>query len=192
MCSGLTSITVENENTVYDSRDNCNAIIETSTNTLHIGCQNTTIPNSVTTIGERAFSYCTGLTSVTIPSSVTSIGSYAFSICSALKDFYCYAEQVPSVEYSAFNSTPVRSATLHVPAVSIDAYKTAEVWKDFGSIVALTDDNPEPTGIEHLTTNGSNATSGIYDMSGKQLNATQRGVNIIRMSDGTTKKVYVK
>ena len=83
-CTSLTSLSVEAGNTVYDSRNNCNAIIETSTNTLIFGCQNTTIPNSVTSIGDYAFSDCSGLTSVTIPNSVTSIGYAAFKGCSSL------------------------------------------------------------------------------------------------------------
>ena len=83
-CISLTSIVVKKGNTVYDSRNNCNAIIETATNTLIRGCQNTTIPNSVTSIGEWAFSYCESLTSITIPNSVTRIGSGAFSGCSGL------------------------------------------------------------------------------------------------------------
>ena len=80
-CRSLTSITVENENTAYDSRDNCNAIIKKATNTLIQGCQNTIIPNSVTSIGSSAFSGCSSLTSITIPNSVTSIGEYAFHSC---------------------------------------------------------------------------------------------------------------
>ncbi len=83
-CSGLTSIEVENGNTKYDSRDNCNAIIETESNTLVYGCKNTTIPNSVTSIGSMAFYECSGLTSISIPGSVTSIGEHAFSRCENL------------------------------------------------------------------------------------------------------------
>ena len=83
-CSGLTSITVESGNVNYDSRDNCNAIIRKSDNTLIAGCKNTIIPSSVTSIGDYAFDGCSGLTTITIPSSVTSIGSYAFSRCSGL------------------------------------------------------------------------------------------------------------
>ena len=80
-CSGLISIKVEDGNPKYDSRNNCNAIIQKSNNSLIVGCKNTVIPNSVTNIGEYAFSECYGLTSITIPNSVTSIGSFAFSWC---------------------------------------------------------------------------------------------------------------
>lgn len=83
-CSGLTSITVADENSTYDSWNNCNAIIETNTNTLIAGCKKTTIPDSVTSIGESAFDGCSGLTSITIPDSVTSIGEFAFEGCSGL------------------------------------------------------------------------------------------------------------
>lgn len=83
-CSGLTSITVAIGNSNYDSRDNCNAIIETATNELIIGCMNTTIPNSVEYIGESAFAWCTALTSIVIPGSVKWIGYRAFYDCRGL------------------------------------------------------------------------------------------------------------
>ena len=83
-CENLESITVNSNNTSYDSRGNCNALIETSTNKLLLGCKNTVMPDSVTSIGDDAFHYCTGLTSITIPDSVTSIGNSAFNWCSGL------------------------------------------------------------------------------------------------------------
>ena len=83
-CSSLTSLVVEKGNVMYDSRENCNAIIETATNTLIRGCENTIIPTSVTRIGHDAFYGCSGLTSLTIPNSVTSIGDHAFCKCKAL------------------------------------------------------------------------------------------------------------
>ena len=83
-CSGLKLIDVEEGNTVYDSRNYCNAIIETATNTLITGCQWTSIPRGVTSIGDDAFRGCTGLTSITIPNSVISIGNRAFFNCSGL------------------------------------------------------------------------------------------------------------
>ena len=100
-CSGLTSIKVEEGNTVYDSRENCNAIIETASNTLVAGCMNTTIPNSVTAIGNRAFQGCTGLTSFTIPASVTAIGGAAFWGCTGLKSLTIPAS-VTTIGGSAF------------------------------------------------------------------------------------------
>ena len=79
-CSALTSIIVEKNNPKYDSRDNCNAIIETNSNTLIMGCKNTVIPNSVTSIGRDAF-YGMDLKHITIPNSMTSIGNSAFCDC---------------------------------------------------------------------------------------------------------------
>ena len=100
-CDGLESIIVEPGNSMYDSRDNCNAIIETSTNTLIAGCKNTTIPNSVTTIGNYAFYSCTGLTSVAIPNSVTTIGNNAFSSCTGLTSV-AIPNSVTTIGYATF------------------------------------------------------------------------------------------
>ena len=86
-CSGLTSIVVESGNSVFDSRDNCNAIIKTDSNELIIGCNSSFIPDSVTSIGAGAFSSCSGLTSINIPDSVISIGDGAFQRCSGLTSF---------------------------------------------------------------------------------------------------------
>ena len=91
-CSSLISIKVDKENKYYDSRNNCNAIIATESNTLVIGCKNTTIPASVTGLGTYAFADCSGLTSITIPQSVTSIGDYAFASCRRGLVIYCYKD----------------------------------------------------------------------------------------------------
>ena len=102
-CTGLTTIKVETGNSKYDSRNNCNAIIETESNTLIVGCMNTNIPNSVTSIGDEAFSGCSGLTSITIPNSVTSIGDQTFYDCSGLTSV-TIPNSVTSIGNSAFNS----------------------------------------------------------------------------------------
>ena len=100
-CDGLRSMSVESGNTVYDSRNNCNAIIETATNTLLCGCQNTIIPSSVTSIGSNAFGYCSSLTRITIPNSVTSIGDDAFRGCNSLTSI-TIPSNVTSIGSNAF------------------------------------------------------------------------------------------
>ena len=148
----MKGIKVDAGNTKYDSRNNCNAIIETASNTLIAGCKNTIIPNSVTRIGGYAFSGCTGLTSVTIPNSltsigyhmfancsgltsvtipnsVTSIGDYAFSGCSGLAEVTCKAKTPPTCYYYSFrNISP--DAKLYVPIGSGNAYKNSD-WKSY-------------------------------------------------------------
>ena len=108
-CTSLTSIIVSSGNEVYDSRNNCNAIIETASNTLIAGFKNTIIPDSVTSIGDLAFSGCTSLlTSITIPDSVTSIGSQAFYGCTSLTSIYIPSSvttiSASSSSYSPFSS----------------------------------------------------------------------------------------
>lgn len=85
-CSGLTSITVAEGNSIFDSREGCNAIIKTATNALVLGCKNTVIPNSVTAISDYAFYGCTGLTEINIPNTVTTIGYYALYGCTGLTE----------------------------------------------------------------------------------------------------------
>ena len=102
-CSALTTISVDPANTYFDSRDNCNAVIETASNTLRVGCKNTIIPNTVTAIGEGAFEGCSHLTSIDVPNSVTSIGNYAFRACSELTSIVI-PNSVTSIGINAFGS----------------------------------------------------------------------------------------
>jgi len=115
----LTSVTVEAGNTVYDSRNNCNAVIETSTNTLIFGCQNTTIPNSVTSIGEGAFVGCSSLTSVTIPNSVTSIGYAAFYGCSSLTSVTIPSSVTSIGDFAFYRCSSLTSVTIPNNVTSI-------------------------------------------------------------------------
>jgi len=118
-CTNLTSIVVESGNIMYDSRNNCNAIIETKSNKLIAGCKTTIIPNSVTSIGSEAFSGCEGLTSITIPNSVTSIGYYAFNGCTGLTSI-TIPNSVTSIGRGAFSGcTSLTSITIPNSVTSI-------------------------------------------------------------------------
>ena len=121
-CFGLETISVADGNTVYDSRNNCNAIIETASNTLIWGCKNTVIPDDVTSIGSGAFTRCTGLTSIEIPASVTSIGIEAFFGCSALTSVTIYAPSLTYYGEDAFDGN-ADGRKIYVPAGSVDTYK---------------------------------------------------------------------
>ena len=155
-CSSLTSLSVEAGNINYDSRENCNAIIETATNKLISGTKNTIIPNSVTSIDELAFSFCYGLTSITIPNSVTSIGTSAFHGCQDLTSVtipnsvisigsFAFLECGNLSSVSVGTVTPLvitestfankANATLYVPIGSKANYEAASVWKDFKNII---------------------------------------------------------
>ena len=102
-CAELTEITVESGNTVFDSRNGCNAIIRTSTNELLAGCQNTVIPDDVTRIGDNAFYYCSTLTGkLLIPENITSIGKYAFEKCTGLTGSLVIPNTVVELGESAF------------------------------------------------------------------------------------------
>jgi len=149
-CNGLTTIVVESGNTAYDSRDNCNALIETTSNTLMQGCDNTIIPNSITAIGDEAFCECEGLKSVTIPGCVTTIGQAAFMNCHALMDVYCYITDPSSLSVNTFtffydngdaHDGNYSGRTLHVPYGTVNAYQLNEHW--FPYFEQIVEMNPE-------------------------------------------------
>lgn len=100
------------------------------------------IPEGVTDISHSTFSGCSGLTSVTIPSSVSKLEYDTFRDCTGLTDVYCYAVTAPAATL-AFEQSHIESVTLHVPASTIEDYKSTEPWNQFGTIVAL--DNPDST-----------------------------------------------
>lgn len=125
-CTGLESIIVEEGNKVYDSRDNCNAVIETSTNTLVAGCKKTTIPSSVTSIGQYAFAGYSALTDITIPGNVSNISRCTFENCSGLKNV-TLSEGVTGIGYHSFGwCKSLASVTIPESVTNIDEYAFAD------------------------------------------------------------------
>ena len=151
-CTSLINIIVDSNNPAYDSRNNCNALIETSTNTLLKGSVNTIIPNTVTSIYLSAFNSMLGLTQVVIPDSVKTIGQAAFQHCHNVSSVVV-GTGVESIEQAAFNNcigltsftcmalTPptlgpyplssTNDCPIYVPAESLDLYKSA--WSGYAS-----------------------------------------------------------
>lgn len=230
-CSNVNSIVVDEGNKTYDSRNNCNAIVNTATNELVAGCSATTIPSDVTTIGEyafcensnittmtipqgvtsigynafygctaltsitmplslttiddSAFAECGSLTSVNIPQNVTSIGSGAFSDCANLKNVYCYGTELKTASDDSFYGLP-SDATLHVSASLVETYKSTDTWNSqFADIVAIEQD---PTAITQ-TYNNIPSVCRIYTTDGKICHTPQKGINVLRQTDGKTVKV---
>ena len=135
-CPSLESIEVASGNTVYDSRNNCNAIINKATNTLIAGCQNTFIPGSVTALEYGAFYECKNMTSITLPHSIKNIGGLAFYGCSGLTDIYTRITHFSDFEYGTdlFGNVPTSSCNLHVIQDTKRYYETMSQWKEFNIV----------------------------------------------------------
>jgi len=148
------------------------------------------IPNGVESIGSYAFANCTGLSSITIPNSVTSIGRGAF-ISTDITNVISYIENPFPIEgvgssKRTFSNNTFYNATLIVPKGTLDKYKATEGWKDFVFI----EENPNEAGIQSILFN--NNIKEIHSLNGEKLQTPSKGINIIKMKDGTVKKVLVK
>lgn len=121
-CINITSIIVDKNNKIYDSRNNCNAIIHTETNELIQGCKNTTIPNTVTRIGDNAFYGMTTLKSIDIPNSVTTIATFAFWNCKGLTSLTIPNSVIYIGDFAFMMCKNLKSVTLSQSLKSLQYY----------------------------------------------------------------------
>lgn len=138
-------------------------------------------------IGSYAFYCCSGLTSLTLPAGITSIGSYAFRGCSGLTSIYVYAEKVPKIGSNAFEGVDAKKCTLYVPMGTCDDYWVSDFGNYFENIVEF-----DATGIDKTTTSTDVEEVGRYSVNGQRLSAPTKGLNIVKYSDGSVKKVAVR
>ena len=175
-CSGLTSLTLP-------------AGITSIGEYAFSGCSGLTslnLPAGITSIDKYAFSGCSRLTSLTLPAGITSIGEFAFSYCSGLTSIYVYAEKVPRIGRYAFEGCASRKCTLYVPKGTYDNYRLSE-FGYFENIVEF-----DPTGIDKTTTSTDVEEVSRYSEDGQRLAVPVKGLNIVKYSDGTARKVVVK
>ena len=175
-CSGLTSLVIPTGVTSIDQY----AFSDCS------GLTSLVIPTGVTWIWQYAFSGCSGLTSLTIPSSVTSIGDNAFWGCSGLTSIYVYPEKTPKLGTDIFDDCDAKNCTVYVPTGTYDDYWLSE-FGYFENIVEF-----DATGIDKVTTSNDAKELSRYSVNGQRLSAPSKGLNIVKYSDGSVKKVAVQ
>ena len=174
-CSGLTSLTLPSSVSSIGSFafSGCS------------GLTSLTLPSCVTSIGESAFRGCSSLASLTLPSSVTSIGKSAFEGCSGLTSIYVSWESPLSIDASTFKDANTEKCILYVPNGTYDDYWISN-WGIFENIVEY-----DATGINHITTSGDAKEISRYAVDGQRLEVPAKGLNIVKYSDGSVKKVVV-
>ena len=146
-----------------------------------------TLPAGITSIGSYAFYGCSGLTSVTLPAGLTQIDDYAFSECSGLTSIYVYSDKVPKMGSDVFYDVDKKNCTLYVPQGTKQDYFLADVWGDFENIVEF-----DATGIDKTTTSTDVEEVSRYSVNGQRLVGPTKGLNIVKYSDGSVKKVAVE
>ena len=148
------------------------------------GLTSLTLPAGITEISDGTFWGCNGLTSLTLPAGITWIGDYAFYWCRELTSIYVYAKKVPEIDSNAFEEFDAKKCTLYVPMGTRDDYCASDFGNYFENIVEF-----DATGIDKTTISTDVEEVARYSVNGQRLSAPTKGLNIVKYSDGSVKKV---
>ena len=221
-CSGLTSLTIPtgvsiiNEYAFYDCSSLTRLDLPSSIREIYhsafMNCRNLTsltIPSNVTYISSRAFSGCSSLKNITLPTRIFGIGDnafygcsnlnsltlsyelreineYAFCDCNGLTSIYVYADKVPKMREDVFKGCDAKKCTIYVPKGTYGDYRSSE-FGYFENIVEF-----DATGIDKTTTSTNVEEVSRYSVNGQRLVGPTKGLNIVKYSDGSVKKVAVE
>ena len=174
-CSGLTSLVISSGAIGISAFENCS------------GLTSLIMSSGVTSIGSSAFKNCSGLTSLVIPSGVTEIWYYAFENCSGLTSIYVYAEQIYTSGLVAFKGCDKNNCKVYVPKGTYDYYIKYSDFRYFKNIEEF-----DATGIDNVITPFHAKEVSRYSINGQRLSAPTKGLNIVKYSDGSVKKVAVQ
>lgn len=146
-----------------------------------------TFPKNLTTIGYAAFYGCSGLTTLSLPSNLTKIGMNAFRKCNGLTSIYANMTTPAEIDQCAFDENIKANATLYVPNGTYQTYAVANCWRDFLKIKEF-----DSTGVESVFSTSDVKELSRYTVNGQRLKEPTRGLNIVKYSDGSSRKEIVK
>ena len=189
-CKSIASITIDNNYLVSMDYTVDSKLCDMFGSMYFAMAKEYTIGEHVTSIGECAFQTCNVMETLTLPSSLTEIKRWAFNGCSKLRSVIAKMDNPfdLSERYPVFSGLTYSGGTLYVPAGTKELYQSKSGWRKFANIVEI-----GTTDVKGVTGNNANATiKEVYTLDGHEMTAPQRGLNILRMSDGTVRKVVIK
>lgn len=165
--TSIAKVTVNPANTVFDSRDNCNAIIRTADNTIVAATAGAFIPASVDSIAQEAFNELYGIRSLTLPDNLKHIAPYGFmnleNLTLIISQIQNPAGALGQDAFENWYGNTYETATLYVPSGTLAAYRADEQWNRFQNIVEMTPET-KPASVEDIAPIAESGTASMANL----------------------------